>query len=76
MYDNELLTDLMTVFKGLGIFLANSPRHWDGNYTLWPGTDQRRPEYMTGAMFGYALALLWLFFLAAINDRPRPAPAA
>ena len=53
-----LLTDLTTVFKGLGIFLANSPRHWDGNYTRWPGTDLRKPEYMTGAMFGYALALV------------------
>lgn len=61
VYDNELLTDLTTVFKGLGIFLANSPRHWDGNYTFWPGTELRKPEYMTGAMFGYALALLaWI----------------
>lgn len=58
VFDNELLTDLTTVFKGMGIFLANSPRHWDGNYTLWPGTDLRKPEYMTGAMFGYALALM------------------
>lgn len=58
VYDNELLTDLTVVFKGLGIFLANSPRHWDGNYTYWPGTELRKPEYMTGAMFGYALALL------------------
>ena len=58
MYDNELLTDLTTVFKGMGIFLANSPRHWDGNYTSWPGTELRKPEYMTGAMFGYALALM------------------
>jgi len=58
VYDNELLTDLTTVFKGMGIFLANVPRHWDGNYTSWPGTDERKPEYMTGAMFGYALALI------------------
>src|SRR5262245_27384325 len=61
VYDNELLTDLTVVFKGMGIFLANVPRHWDGNYTRWPGTDLRKPEYMTGAMFGYALAILaWL----------------
>jgi len=58
VFDNELLTDLTVVFKGLGIFLANVPRHWDGNYTFWPGTTLRKPEYMTGAMFGYALALL------------------
>lgn len=58
VFDNELLTDLTVVFKGLGIFLANVPRHWDGNYTYWPGTELRKPEYMTGPMFGYALALL------------------
>jgi hypothetical protein len=61
VYDNELLTDLTVVFKGMGIFLANVPRHWDGDYTFWPGTKLRKPEYMTGAMFGYALALLaWI----------------
>jgi hypothetical protein len=57
-YDNELLTDLLVVFKGLGVFLANVPRHWDGDHTRWPGTDLRKPEYMTGPMFGYALAVL------------------
>ena len=30
-------------------------------------------HYPTDVIAGYALALLWLFFLAAINDRPRPA---
>jgi hypothetical protein len=59
-YDNELLTDLTTVFFGLGLFLANTPRHWDSNYTKWPGTDLNKPEYMTPPMFGYALAhLAW-----------------
>jgi membrane-associated phospholipid phosphatase len=33
-------------------------------------------HYPTDVIAGYALALLWLFFLAAINDRPRPALAA
>jgi undecaprenyl-diphosphatase len=32
-------------------------------------------HYPTDVIAGYALALVWLFFLAAINDRPRPAPA-
>ncbi len=68
VYDNELLTDLTVVFKGMGIFLANVPRHWDGNCTLWPGTDLRKPEYMTGPMFGYALALL-----AWVRGEPGPA---
>jgi hypothetical protein len=50
-FDNELLTDLTVVFKGLGIFLANVPRAWDGDHTPWPGTTARKPEYMTGPMF-------------------------
>jgi hypothetical protein len=59
-YDNELLTDLTVVFFGLGIFLANTPRTWDSQYTRWPGTDLLKPEYMTRPMFGYALAhLAW-----------------
>ncbi|MDY3551983.1 hypothetical protein R5W24_001063 [Gemmata sp. JC717] len=68
VFDNELLTDLTVVFKGMGIFLANVPRHWDGNYTYWPGTELRKPEYMTGPMFGYALALL-----AWVRGEPSPA---
>lgn len=55
-FDNELLTDLTTVYMGLGIFLANSPRNWRSQYSTWPDTSQRRPEYMTPPMFGWALA--------------------
>lgn len=55
-FDNELLTDLTVVFYGLGIFLANIPRAWESDFTIWPGTDMRKPEYMTQPMFGYALA--------------------
>ena len=58
VFDNELLTDLTVVFKGLGVFLANTPRNWDGAYSTWPGTKLRKPEYMTPPMFGYALALI------------------
>ncbi len=59
-YDNELVTDLTVVFFGLGIFLANSPRNWDSQYTRWPGTDLHKPEYLTPPMFAYALAhLAW-----------------
>lgn len=61
VYDNELLTDLLVVFKGLGIFLANLPRTWDGQFGFWPDSDLRKPEYMTSPMFGYALGLMaWL----------------
>ena len=56
VFDNELLTDLTVVFHGLGIFLANVPRVWQSQFTTWPGTDARKPEYMTQPMFGYALA--------------------
>lgn len=59
-YDNELVTDLTVVFFGLGIFLANSPRAWMSGFTKWPGTDLKKPEYMTAAMYAYALAhLAW-----------------
>ena len=66
-YDNELLTDLTTVHLGLGIFLANSPRNWDGQYTKWPKTDLLKPEYMTPPMFGWALA-----HLAWFRDEQKP----
>lgn len=55
-FDNELVTDLTVVFHGLGIFVGNSPRNWDSQYSKWPGSDLRCPEYMTLPMFGYALA--------------------
>jgi hypothetical protein len=61
IFDNELLTDLTVVFHGLGIFMANSPRAWPSQFSIWPDTDMRRPEYMTQPMFGYALAhAAWL----------------
>ena len=55
-FDNELLTDLTVVHLGLGIFLANTPRVWDSQYTKWPGTDLNKPTYMTPPMYGWALA--------------------
>lgn len=55
-FDNELLTDLTVVFFGLGIFLANCPRAATNSVEEWPWTKVPCPEYMTGAMFGYALA--------------------
>jgi hypothetical protein len=56
IFDNELLTDLTVVFHGLGIFLANVPRAWVSDFTHWPGTKVKKPEYMTYPMYGYALA--------------------
>lgn len=66
-YDNELLTDLTAVFHGLGIFLGNSPRNWDSQYSTWPNTDLKKPEYMTLPMFGYALA-----HSAWLRHKPKP----
>lgn len=59
-FDNEVVTDLTVVHFGLGIFLANTPRNWDSQYSKWPETDLLKPEYMTPPMFGWALAhLAW-----------------
>lgn len=61
VFDNELLTDLTVVFHGLGVLKANSPRNWPGDYTEWPGTTLKKPEYMTEPLYGYALAhAAWL----------------
>ncbi len=57
-FDNELLTDLTALFFGFGTFLISSPRHWHSQLSCWPGTDVRRPEYMTLPMFAWALALV------------------
>jgi hypothetical protein len=60
VYDNELLTDLTSLFLGMGVFAANSPRNWDSQYSKWPDTNLLKPSYMTPPMFGYALAhLAW-----------------
>jgi hypothetical protein len=68
VFDNELLTDLTVVFHGMGIFLANCPRHWDSHVTTWPGTKTPMSRYMTTPMYGYAIALrCWL------RNEPRPA---
>lgn len=61
VFDNELLTDLTTVHFGLGLFLANSPRDWMSQYTTWPGSELKKPEYMSQPMYGWALALLAWF---------------
>ena len=55
--DHEPLTDLLTVFFGLGIFTANSAFSFDGSSQGWQA--QRR-GYLDEEMFGYALALFAL----------------
>lgn len=55
--DHEPLTDLLTVFFGLGIFTANTAFSFDGSSQGWQA--QRR-GYLDEEMFGYALALFAL----------------
>jgi len=55
-YDNELLTDLTAVFHGFGIFMGSSPRDWVADYSSWPGSTLKRPEYMSMPMLAYTLA--------------------
>jgi len=59
--DHEHLTDLLTVWLGLGIFTANSAfkfSQWSGGFKQ--GWESRRLGYLTEQMFGYALA--WFAF--------------
>ena len=55
--DHELLTDLVTVFLGLGIFTANAAfqfSQWQGN--RMHGWSASRQGYMSEEMFAYSLA--------------------
>ncbi|MBM82090.1 MAG: hypothetical protein CMJ78_16085 [Planctomycetaceae bacterium] len=56
--DHEELTDLLTVFMGLGILTSNSVMN--ENYWFsggWTGWEMSRRGYITMEMYGYALAL-------------------
>jgi hypothetical protein len=56
--DHELLTDLLTVFLGMGVFTANSvirESYWEAGSVA--GWSISRRGYLTMPMFGYALAL-------------------
>jgi len=56
--DHEPMTDLLTVFYGLGIFNANSVfRFEQWTNTQAQGWRAERRGYLTEEMFGYALAL-------------------
>jgi len=55
-FDNEMLTDLTAVFFGFGVFLANNPHKSSGELLTWPGTRDRRTEYLSNDMLGYAMA--------------------
>lgn len=66
--DHEQLTDLLTVFLGLGIFPANSVVHetnWTGGG--WSGWSIGKQGYLSMNMFGYALALY-----ALARGEPKP----
>lgn len=55
--DHEPLTDLLTVFLGMGVFTGNSVfsfRQWTDAFSQ--GWQTERRGYMTEEMFGYSLA--------------------
>ncbi len=60
--DHEPLTDLLTVFIGMGVFTGNAVfgfRQWTDSFSQ--GWETHRRGYLTEEMFGYALALFaWL----------------
>lgn len=66
--DHEELTDLLTVFLGLGVVTANCVVHehnWNaGNFSGW---SMGRRGYLTMNMYGYALAI----YLLLRGDNPR-----
>jgi hypothetical protein len=70
--DHEPLTDLATIYLGMGIFTANAAFNFGrvSGYGIEPagGWESRRLGYMTEQMFGYALARY------AVH-RAEPAPA-
>lgn len=55
--DHEPMTDLLTVFFGLGIFTANSAFTFDAHSQGWQAQTR---GYLNEEMFGYALALFAL----------------
>lgn len=67
-FDHELTTDLTAIYHGFGVFLADSRRIWAGSYDVWPGTDLKKPEYLTPPLAGYALA-----HQAWLRNEPSPA---
>lgn len=67
--DHERLTDLLTVYMGLGIFPANSvvhESHW--RQGQWSGWSVGKRGYLSMDMYGYAMAL---YALARKDPYPR-----
>ena len=67
--DHEQLTDLLTVWFGLGIFTANSVfkfNQWSGGFKQ--GWESERLGYLSEQMFGYALA-----WFACLRGEANPA---
>ncbi|ANM31523.1 hypothetical protein ABI59_21065 [Acidobacteria bacterium Mor1] len=60
--DHEPLTDLITVFHGLGIFTANTAFRFEQHQDeVWQGWSTSRSGYLSEEQFGFALALYaWL----------------
>jgi hypothetical protein len=66
--DHEPLTDLLTVFLGLGVITANSViRESSWSAGAWSGWSVGRRGYLTMQMYGYALAVF-----AHLRDETEP----
>jgi tetratricopeptide (TPR) repeat protein len=56
--DHEPLTDLLTVYFGLGIFSANSAlREVNWRHGNWSGWNMQNQGYLSSAQYAYALAV-------------------
>jgi len=67
--DHEPLTDLLTVFLGLGVFTANSAvRSLSYHAGNWEGWRISRHGYLSAPIYGYALAIF-----ALLRNETRPA---
>lgn len=67
--DHEMLTDLITVFMGMGLFPANmvmQENYWDDGHVS--GWSMSRQGYLSMNMFGYAFAL---YAVARGEDSPK-----
>ena len=66
--DHEWITDLLPVFLGTGIFLANSTiGDSSGSSGTWTWWSISRQGYLPSRIFGYAFALF-----AFVRDEPNP----
>jgi hypothetical protein len=71
--DHEWVTDLLPLFLGLGVFMANATlRETSGHEGNWSWWSMNRQGYLPSHMFGYAFALF--AFMRQEGDAPEWIP--